>query len=74
MDFSKSRFRVVGVDGSTIGMIDHDEYVRNGAQLIYRIDGDEVYTAGVNAKLVGSLDRNVATSYAGKILFTIQAE
>ena len=39
-----------------IGRIDEDEFVRsNSGELLYRIDGDEVYTAGTNAKYLGRI-------------------
>lgn len=58
-DFTKGRYNVYSGRGPTaelIGRIDEDEFVRsNSGQLLYRIDGAEVYTAGSNAKLVGDL-------------------
>ena len=58
-DFTKGRYNVYSGRGPVaplIGRIDEDEFVRsNTGELIYRIDGDEVYTAGPGAKFVGSI-------------------
>lgn len=58
-DFTKGRYNVYSGRGPTaqlIGRIDEDEFVRsNLGELLYRIDGTEVYTAGSNAKYVGDL-------------------
>ena len=58
-DFTKGRYNVYSGRGPTaqmIGRIDEDEFVRsNSGELLYRLDGSEVYTAGSNAKYVGDL-------------------
>ena len=58
-DFTEGRYNVYSGRGpmaELIGRIDEDEFVRsNTGQLLYRIDGTEVYTAGSNAKYVGDL-------------------
>lgn len=58
-DFTKGRYNVYAGRGPTaelIGWIDEDEFVRNkSGQLLYRIDGTEVYTAGIAAKYIGEI-------------------
>ncbi|MBN49710.1 MAG: hypothetical protein CMN85_09220 [Spongiibacteraceae bacterium] len=74
MDFTIGRYLVIAPNGSQVGMIDGDEYIRDGLNLIYRIDGDEVYTAGSNAQLSGYLTDRTAHDLSGNILFTIEDE
>jgi hypothetical protein len=58
-DFTKGRYNVFSGRGPTtefIGRIDEDEFVRShSGDLLYRIDGDEVYTAGSGAKYIGDV-------------------
>ena len=58
-DFTKGRYRVYqgrSPGAPLIGRIDEDEFVRsNTGELIFRIDGNEVYTAGPGANFVGSI-------------------
>ncbi|KQT68022.1 MULTISPECIES: hypothetical protein [Pseudomonas] len=58
-DFTKGRYNVYSGRGPTaplIGRLDEDEFVRsNTGELLYRIDGDEVYTAGSDAKYIGDI-------------------
>lgn len=58
-DFTQGRYNVYSGRGPAaplIGRIDEDEFVRsNTGELMYRIDGDEVYTAGTGAKFVGTI-------------------
>lgn len=58
-DFTKGRYNVYSGRGPAapmIGRIDEDEFVRSeSGDLLYRIDGDEVYTAGSNAKYIGDI-------------------
>jgi hypothetical protein len=58
-DFTKGRYNVYSGRGPTaplIGRIDEDEFVRsNSGELLYRIDGGEVYTAGSGAKYIGDI-------------------
>ncbi|GGL50080.1 hypothetical protein GCM10009091_34730 [Pseudomonas brenneri] len=59
IDFTKGRYSVYSGRGPMaplIGRIDEDEFVRSDTgELLYRIDGDEVYTAGTNAKYLGRI-------------------
>lgn len=44
MNYESGRFLAIDATESEIGRIDHDEYIRNhSGQLVYRLDGDEVY-------------------------------
>lgn len=72
IDYSKGRYIVVGSHGHSIGRIDEDEFVRNGAKLLYRIDGTEVYE--VNGDFLGFIDDGVARKPNGEHLFTIRSE
>lgn len=74
MNYENGRYRVIGPAGEEIGMIDHDEFVRRGTEFLYRVDGDEVYSAGTNAKLLGFIDGGVARTPNGQVLFSIEAE
>lgn len=71
-DYSKGRYNVFGPDMTQIGRIDEDEFVRNGANLVCRIDGDEVYS--INGKYLGFIDEGTARSPQGDLLFTIKPE
>lgn len=71
-DYSKGRYNVFGPDMKQIGRIDEDEFVRNGADLVFRIDGDEVYS--INGKYLGFIDEGIARSSQGDLLFTIKPE
>lgn len=74
MDFTTGRYRVIGPKGEFVGMIDGDEFIRCGQDSIYRIDEDEVYTAGLNTQLQGRLTDRTAHDQIGNILFTIEDE
>lgn len=58
-DFTMGRYNVYAGRGPAavmVGRIDEDEFVRsNLGELLYRIDGDEVYTAGSGAKYIGHI-------------------
>lgn len=62
-------------EGGEIGVVDCDEYVRKNGKLIYRIDGSEVYTAGLNASYVAELNGLVAISIKdGSQLFRLKPD
>lgn len=71
-DFSKGRYSIYSPTGVLIGRIDYDEFVRNGLQLLYRIDVDEVYE--VNGGLLGFIDQRTARKPDGSVLFEIRNE
>ena len=71
-DYSNGRFSVVGENGQQLGVIDHDEFVRNDGALLYRIDGEVVYD--LNGGLVAYLDCGVASMPSGRVLFSIVRE
>ena len=58
-DFTKGRYNVYSGRGPAapfVGRIDEDEFVRSSTgELLYRIDGNEVYTAGSAAKYIGDI-------------------
>ena len=53
---------VVNASGAPVGRVDGDEFIRQGANLLYRIDGNEIYTVGSNAQLVANIDGETARS------------
>lgn len=61
---------VVDTEGRAVGRVDGDEYIRQGAELLYRIDGKEIYRTGPGAKLVALIEGQTATVPAtGAVLF-----
>jgi hypothetical protein len=72
INYSNGRYEVKDAAGQVVGRIDGDEFVRNGASLLYQIDGDEFYA--VNGGLVGIIENGVARSPSGAISFAIEAE
>lgn len=71
-DYSRGRYNVFGPAGNQIGRIDEDEFVRQEDELIYRIDGDELYS--VQGKYLGFIDNGFARSPNGDLLFIIEPE
>jgi hypothetical protein len=70
--YEDGRFVVFDGAGNTIGRIDFDEFIRDSqAHLIYRIDGDEVYSMG--GDFLGNLNSGVL-HVDGKVIFRIAAE
>jgi hypothetical protein len=57
--------------GQLVGFFDGEYVVSNTGIMLYRVDGDEVYTYGPNAKLLAYLRGNVANSISGGTLFTL---
>jgi hypothetical protein len=58
-------------DGTT-GFYDGEYVMSNSGVMIYRVDGDSVYTPGVGAKLIGFLNSNSAKTINGQNLFTLE--
>lgn len=71
-NFSKGRYNVYSSTGAFVGRIDCDEFVRNGIELVYRIDNDEVYM--INGVLMGFIDGRTARKPDGSVLFEIRSE
>lgn len=63
--------QVTSPTGQLVGFFDGEYVASNTGIMLYRVNGDEVYTYGPNAKLLGYLTGNVANSIAGKTLFTL---
>ena len=57
--------------GQLIGFFDGEYVTSNTGQTLYRVDGDEIYTPGNNAKHIGYLEGNVASTVTGEPLFTL---
>jgi len=72
VDYSKGRYSVRTPDGGFIGLIDEDEFVRNGLSLLYRVDGDELYE--VAGRFVGHIEDGVVRATSGEVKFIIEAE
>ncbi len=70
-DYSEGHYLVLSDTGKQIGRIDLSAYVCRDDQRLYRIDGDEVYTPGLDAKHLGWIEDGVATDSNGKVLFVI---
>ncbi|QGX39331.1 hypothetical protein [Permianibacter aggregans] len=60
-------------NGQLIGFYDGEYVVSNSGQTLYRVDGEEIYTPGNNAKLVGYLEGDVARTVADEPLFTLSS-
>lgn len=72
VEYNKGRFNVFDVNSVMIGRIDHDEFVRNGLNLLFRIDNNEVYS--MEGELLGFMNDGVATARSGKMLFRISTD
>ena len=72
INYSNGRYIVKDVSGALVGRIDEDEYVRNGAALCFRIDGDEVYA--LDGVLIRFIQSGIVTTPNGKRLYTIALE
>ena len=71
-NYSQGRYLVTDSNGSVIGRIDCDEFVRMGAKLLYRIDGDAVYD--MSGELLGFIEDGAVKTSTGSRLLTISAE
>ena len=54
--FDTGRWNVTDPSGRQVGVVDGDEYVRDGDHLLYRIDGNELYSAGPEGRLFGFIE------------------
>lgn len=72
IDYSQGRYNVFSNNGAQIGHIDEDEFIRHGEELLYRIDGAEIYS--INGKLLAFIESNVAITPNGEKLFIIRAD
>jgi len=54
--FETGRWNVTDPTGRQVGVVDGDEYVRDGEHLLYRIDGNELYSAGPEGRLYGFIE------------------
>lgn len=72
VNYENGRYVVENTRGEFVGRIDYDQYVRDGARLLYRIDGDEIYSAA--GGLVGFIAEGVVLSTLGDPLFVIFKE
>lgn len=72
IDYSEGQYIVRNAQGAIVGRIDKDEYVRNGAELLYRVDGDEMYSN--NGNFVGDIEDGKVIAPTGEVLFRIVAE
>lgn len=72
IDYSKGRYTVKDTNGALVGRIDGDEYVRSGASLRFRVDGDEFYT--LDAVLIGFIRDGIVTTPSGEPRYYIASE
>ena len=72
VEYKNGRFNVFDVNNIMIGRIDHDEFVRNGLNLLFRIDNEEVYS--MEGELLGFINDGVAVTQSEKTLFRIRAD
>jgi hypothetical protein len=72
IDYSQGRYNVFDISGQLIGRIDEDEFVRQGNQLIYRIDGSTVFS--MNGSQLAFIDDGIARKPDGNMLFSIRPE
>ena len=72
VNYANGRYVVENTRGEFVGRIDYEEYVRNGSTLLYRIDGDEFYSA--SGGLIGFVAEGVVLSTSGDPLFVISKE
>ncbi|EJE52170.1 hypothetical protein PMI14_03148 [Acidovorax sp. CF316] len=54
--FETGRWNVTDPSGRLVGVVDGDEYVRDGEHQLYRIDGNELYSAGPEGRLYGFIE------------------
>ncbi len=65
---------VLDGQGRTVGQIDGDEFVRDGDRLIYRIDGDAIYSMDMPARLVAFVEGAMATTPQGAVFLRFVAD
>lgn len=71
-DYSNGRYLVFTSEETPLGIIDGDEYVRNGLNLLYRLDGDEVYS--LEGEHLGFIDDGLAKALDGSVIFSVRPE
>lgn len=54
--FETGRWNVTDPTGRQVGVVDGDGFVRDGEHLLYRIDGNELYSAGPEGRLYGFIE------------------
>ncbi|MDP2575438.1 hypothetical protein Q8W40_24805 [Vibrio penaeicida] len=58
-----------------IGNIIGDEFIRSSTnQLLYRIDGEEIYTVGVSSQYVGEMDGLTGRDTSGNAIFHLELD
>lgn len=73
--FDKGRWNVTDPTGKHVGVVEGDEYVRDGEHLLYRIDGNELYSAGPEGRLYGFIEGELVIAPATSALllrFTLE--
>lgn len=66
--FETGRWNVTDPTGKHVGVVDGDEYVRDGEHLLYRIDGNELYSAGPEGRLYGFIEGDLVIAPATSAL------
>lgn len=71
-DYSNGRYLVFTSEDTPLGLIDGDEYVRSGLNLLYRLDGDEVYS--LDGEHLGFIEDGLAKTPCGGVIFRVRPE
>lgn len=66
--FDTGRWNVTDPSGKHVGAVDSDGYVRDGEHLLYRIDGNELYSAGPEGRLYGFIEGDLVIAPATSAL------
>jgi len=76
MEFIEGKdYTVYDADGRLLGSVIGDEFVRSTAnKLLCRIDGQEIYSLEIPAKLLGYVEDGRGVGLDGRVLFTLQLE
>lgn len=75
MRFEEGKDYQVRQNGTLIGTVIGDEFIRSlGNKLLYRIDGEDIYTAGLNTQCIGEMDGLAGVAPSGDILFNLELD
>lgn len=64
----KDQWNVIDASGRHVGVVDGDGYVRDGDHPLYRIDGNELYSAGPEGRLYGFIEGELVIAPATSAL------
>ena len=73
MEFEEGKDYLVYKGGVKIGSVIGDEFIRTlDNELVYRIDGEEIYTAGSNAEFIGNMSGLTGIDLSNQEIFTLE--